>query len=469
MLDDNYAEHIPGCNMAFKRHKLLGIGGFDAQFRAAGDDVDICWRFLDAGMNIGYASAALVWHRRRNEVKTYFKQQRGYGRSEALLHFKHPGRFNSLGSSRWRGIIYGEGAVGLDVVRPAVYHGRFGTGLFQITYRSNDYSPWAYFTLLEWHALAVMLLSLGIVWPPLMLGALATWSLTLAAGLRSTLRAPLPANAPWWCRPLVFAMYLTQPLVRAVYRYGHRLGNKRLPVIELDADDDVVDQHVKRVDSRYRDLYWTSNHYRGRAEFLDALVETAAENNWPGDFHAEWDENDVDLIGDRWHDVAIRAATEELGWPKRFTRVRFSLRPTAFAWTVAGAALLLTVESTVLWGAWAAGAAAIVWPALLGRVFLSRHQCRRAVSRLLWKAGLLAELEPVPLGASGKESSARVSRPVNVPARVWFEQQVPLASQADRRQETRLDELALPRSERLITTSELPTREPQPSAQRAEA
>ena len=45
---DTEAEHIPGCNMAFRREALLEIGGFDPQFRAAGDDVDVCWRLAGA-------------------------------------------------------------------------------------------------------------------------------------------------------------------------------------------------------------------------------------------------------------------------------------------------------------------------------------------------------------------------------------------------------------------------------------
>jgi GT2 family glycosyltransferase len=59
LLDDEVAEHIAGCNMAFRRDVLLGIGGFDPIFRAAGDDVDICWRLQDAGYQIGYSAAGL--------------------------------------------------------------------------------------------------------------------------------------------------------------------------------------------------------------------------------------------------------------------------------------------------------------------------------------------------------------------------------------------------------------------------
>ena len=44
LLSDTEAEHIPGCNMAFRKTALQAIGGFDPQFRTAGDDVDVCWR-----------------------------------------------------------------------------------------------------------------------------------------------------------------------------------------------------------------------------------------------------------------------------------------------------------------------------------------------------------------------------------------------------------------------------------------
>ncbi|HEU4341448.1 MAG TPA: glycosyltransferase, partial [Candidatus Binatia bacterium] len=49
LLDDEVAEHIPGCNMAFRREALEAIAGFDPIFRAAGDDVDLCWRLQNKG------------------------------------------------------------------------------------------------------------------------------------------------------------------------------------------------------------------------------------------------------------------------------------------------------------------------------------------------------------------------------------------------------------------------------------
>jgi glycosyltransferase involved in cell wall biosynthesis len=107
LVADDRAEHLAGCNMVFTKAALLAVGGFDAQFTSAGDDVDICWRILDAGFTLGYCPAAFVWHFRRNTVKAYYGQQRGYGRAEAALYLKYPERFNGLGQIKWRGTIPG--------------------------------------------------------------------------------------------------------------------------------------------------------------------------------------------------------------------------------------------------------------------------------------------------------------------------------------------------------------------------
>ncbi len=49
LLTDTVAEHIPGCNMAFYRWAFDNVGGFDLEYRKAGDDVDFCWRLQQAG------------------------------------------------------------------------------------------------------------------------------------------------------------------------------------------------------------------------------------------------------------------------------------------------------------------------------------------------------------------------------------------------------------------------------------
>src|SRR5205814_10327110 len=65
LLSDVVAEHIPGCNMAFYRWAFEGVGGFDPEYRKAGDDVDFCWRIQQAGWVISFSPTAIVWHYRR--------------------------------------------------------------------------------------------------------------------------------------------------------------------------------------------------------------------------------------------------------------------------------------------------------------------------------------------------------------------------------------------------------------------
>src|SRR5262249_52116395 len=109
LVSDTEAEHVPGCNLAIRRSVLEQLGGFDPRFRAAGDDVDICWRIIEAGLTIGYSPGALVWHRRRDSIRAYLRQQRGYGQAEALLERKWPEHYNAGGHRTWAGRIYGAG------------------------------------------------------------------------------------------------------------------------------------------------------------------------------------------------------------------------------------------------------------------------------------------------------------------------------------------------------------------------
>ena len=72
-------------------------------FRAAGDDVDVCWRLQERGWTLGFSPAAMVWHHRRNSVATYWRQQQGYGKAEALLEEKWPERYNAARASQLGG------------------------------------------------------------------------------------------------------------------------------------------------------------------------------------------------------------------------------------------------------------------------------------------------------------------------------------------------------------------------------
>ncbi|HEX7942721.1 MAG TPA: glycosyltransferase, partial [Gemmatimonadaceae bacterium] len=161
LLSDEEAEHIPGCNMAYRKAALEAIGGFDPQFRVAGDDVDLCWRLRDRGWKLGFSPAAVVWHHRRNSVRAFWKQQRGYGRAEAMLERKWPQRYNAVGHIAWTGRIYASYLTQTLASRAGrIYYGSWGGALFQSLYEPV---PDSFRTLLmtpEWY---LVLLALAIL------------------------------------------------------------------------------------------------------------------------------------------------------------------------------------------------------------------------------------------------------------------------------------------------------------------
>ncbi|MCW1913383.1 glycosyltransferase [Luteolibacter sp. GHJ8] len=130
MLDDEEAEHLPGCNIAVRRTAYFDIGGFDPQFKTAGDDVDFCWRLRDKGYRLGFAPTAFVWHHRRPALRGYLRQQIGYGKAEALLIAKHPRRFTSNGDAKWEGFVYSGGPV-RAVEGSIIYYGQMGLAGYQ--------------------------------------------------------------------------------------------------------------------------------------------------------------------------------------------------------------------------------------------------------------------------------------------------------------------------------------------------
>jgi len=176
LLTDCEAEHLPGCNMAYRRSCLEAVGGFDAQFRIAGDDVDLCWRLQQRGWTLGFHPGAMVWHHRRRTVRTYLRQQLNYGRAEAMLERKWPEKYNAAGHLTWSGRLYGKGFWQMfRWGQSRIYHGSWGSALFQSVYHP---APGRFATLLmlpEWYLLTAFLgiVSLfGALYEPLRVAAL---------------------------------------------------------------------------------------------------------------------------------------------------------------------------------------------------------------------------------------------------------------------------------------------------------
>lgn len=236
LLSDREAEHIPGCNMAFRKTALQAIGGFDPRFRTAGDDVDVCWRLQERGWTLGFSPAAMVWHHRRNSVQMYWRQQKGYGRAEALLEQKWPEKYNGVGHLCWSGRLYGKGLTqALHWSRGRVYQGTWGSALFQSIYQPAQNTLCALSLMPEWYMVVAalgMLSFLGAFWAPL-LWVLPLFVLSIAApctqAVLSALRASftsVEAREPQielGLRALTAYMHLMQPFARLYGRIQHGL------------------------------------------------------------------------------------------------------------------------------------------------------------------------------------------------------------------------------------------------------
>ncbi|MDE3155817.1 MAG: glycosyltransferase, partial [Acidobacteriota bacterium] len=162
LLDDRIAEHVPGCNMAFRREALLAIGGFNPIYLRAGDDVDVCWRLQARGWKIGFAASALVWHHHRASVGAYWRQQLGYGEGEAWLMAHHPEKFLD-GHMLWHGRIYSPLPFVRSLSSTRINSGVWGTAAFPSVYQTGAH-PFAFMPhSAKWQALSFALVLAGAV------------------------------------------------------------------------------------------------------------------------------------------------------------------------------------------------------------------------------------------------------------------------------------------------------------------
>lgn len=234
LLSDDRAEHVPGCNMAFWRYALEEVGGFDPIYTAAGDDVDVCWKVLDRGYDIAFHPAALVWHHRRPGLRTYLRQQRGYGKAEALVEARHPDRFTPAGSARWRGRIYSPIAR-LD--RQRIYRGVYGTAGYQSIYRSGGYLiDLAHQVGIPVSAMLLLTAPFAFIHAALVLPAAFAALAVVALGVIDAMRARPPRGRRRRriaFRAGVAILHLLQPLARAWGRMRHAaLARRDLPPLD---------------------------------------------------------------------------------------------------------------------------------------------------------------------------------------------------------------------------------------------
>jgi GT2 family glycosyltransferase len=393
LVSDLDAEHVPGCNMAIRKDALEQIGGFDPQFRAAGDDVDVCWRLLDSGERIAFNPGAVVLHHRRATVRAYLRQQRGYGKAEALLERKHPDKYSAVGHVDWAGRLYGNGAAQhRGGWRWRVYYGGWGTAFYQSLYGPRRGLLESLPLMPEWY-LAITVLSVlsaaGAFWTPLLLAApvLATAlaALLVDAGLGAArARFPRPQGRVRR-RVLTGLLYLLQPLARLEGRISHGLTpwRRRGPRgfgLPLPGDHAFWSEEWHSTEERVRGV-------------SDALRTAGAVIRSGGD----WDRWDLAVRGGLLGAARLRLAIEEHGAGRQLVRVR--------SWPHVSSPPIVAVTAIAALGGLAlisgAGAVAAILgltaASLLARLLYECGAASGTISRALRAPAIAEPLESEPL------------------------------------------------------------------------
>jgi GT2 family glycosyltransferase len=390
LLDDRIAEHVPGCNMAFRRDALASINGFNPVFLRAGDDVDICWRLQAAGHRIGFAPSALVWHHHRPSVRAYWRQQVGYGEGEMWLDAHHPEKFLS-GQMLWKGRIYSPLPFVRALTGRRINTGVWGTAAFPSVY-STDCHPLQFLP----HSPAWMVTStalcaagaLALAWRPSDAAALVAalgvvgWLVTAVRcavfASRSDLAGlPRLGPGPQWqsrlrYRALIAWLHLLQPVARL---YGRVRGWLSPPPAASPAQ--IVSQPWKApAPSAWSALmatrlqlggtamwsFW-SESWVGKADVLTALT-SALRSSRPStriDLDDGWHaDRDLSLAIGRWGRLLVRTLVEEHAEGRCLWRVAARLQPSARglvgALTLAVVMMVATSAAIALRWPWVSGA-----------------------------------------------------------------------------------------------------------------
>jgi hypothetical protein len=399
LISDEVAEHIAGCNMAFRRDELMALGGFDPVYRAAGDDVDICWRFQDAGHAIGFSPAAVVWHFRRNTVRAYINQQRGYGKAEALVYAKHPFRFNLFGQAKWLGRIYGDLSAALLLSRkPVIYSGIFGRGLFQTMYEPPSSLTALLPLTFEWSVAALVLALIGIVgggWLWLLaVPLLATWGLCINGALKASID---PRFSPLKARALVALLIYLGPLLRGWERLKWRV--KTMQTVDHIRLAPVEQRAHIEWSARAFDLSYWNEEGAEKEVLLEGLMDFLLPQKYFVVADTGWSKWDLKIARGLWSRALVTVCSENHGGQKRLLRVRCAMRASSLARVLMRSYAVLVAGSLIL----GAPAVAMVFFAIglanLGVVGWRLATFGRIMQRIIEAVAAQARLMPAePVG-----------------------------------------------------------------------
>ncbi|MEY2599984.1 MAG: hypothetical protein RLZZ142_2243 [Verrucomicrobiota bacterium] len=401
LLTDVVAEHIPGCNMAFHRAAFESVGGFDVEYRKAGDDVDFCWRLQTNGGVIAFSPSAIVWHYRRFTLQAFRKQQEGYGEAESMLRFQHLVFFGPTGTAKWKGQIYGAPRFTWLLNTPIIYHGVFGQGLFQSIYPTPQSEVAAYVSSIEWVALTLFMAILGVPLEKFRMVPLFMFGATFLVALSYMIHARIePAYDTVRARLLVGFLALAQPLCRGWARYFTWMRYKHTPPEVISQHEEGVTQASKR-GGISRLNFWNETG-QGRERLLTEIFALLEREGWRYSSDTGWKDWDLRIYGNRFWSVEAATVTEYHGGPKCLTRVQLTYHPVVMTVILNAVCLIgllyrrvfLDRADLVWWGLYAVLLLSILWRG---------WRLKRRVAELVIAAANRCELVRV---------SGKASRPV---------------------------------------------------------
>src|SRR6201991_2005865 len=92
--------YVPSAAIICRTSPLRDVGGFDETLRS-GEDVDLCWRLVEAGARLRYEPIAQVAHDHRTQLRDWIARKAFYGESAAPLSVRHPDKIAPLMISGW--------------------------------------------------------------------------------------------------------------------------------------------------------------------------------------------------------------------------------------------------------------------------------------------------------------------------------------------------------------------------------
>jgi uncharacterized membrane protein len=313
--------------------------------------------------------------------------------------------------------MYGAALQGIRLERPIIYHGTFGTGMFQCIYQPRP-AHWAMLpSTLEWHiALAGCLVLIPVV-PQVAIVAVILWCLAVLVAAMQAVQARLPKQYDGLASRLtVMGLCYLQPLVRSWARQWTRMfAYYRPSAARRETTPRVIGPPLLGTRTA---AYWSENGL-GRQDLLDRLVAELNEQRWSKTIDTGWERWDLEVFCHPCAVARIATVQEEHGEGKRLIRIGFQAHASGYV----NAACLLGVVLTVLGILTINAPAAVVGVLilLLGTIGFwrgTRHAASLAshVNSLAASIGWVAcsKQEPSPLRARPAERPVSPNAPSEV-------------------------------------------------------